>query len=451
MSNRGGSLASVAVVFLCACSGGGVPPDGGHGIDGRAPPADTGVASNDAGGPPPDAMRATWDLPTVGTMYCDALIAATCDASARCECVPACDPVGDRLACMMPFETALGEGATHFDGALLLDLLDARRLYLDHCARRPQALVAQLVYGSIVIGAALGEACPDRYACAGGDGICVSGVCVDRPAVGESCVGMGHGCEPGARCSGGTCVVPSTPPGACVDDVGCNAPAVCIDGSCRDLAGAGEACGATEQCDPGHNCVGGACVASTICDGSASCGYGTECAMVGVCEETRPTGHPCTDDTNCDPGLTCTTAIETCEEAPAAGAPCARGRCAIGAFCESGTCVAKRTIGATCDPALDESCVDGAFCSRGGVCEADLADGETCMRTVECSSASHCNGGTCVPRPGAGEPCFDACLGDLGCIGGVCADPLGAACTRPEECGDVHVCRTTSPCMCPAL
>lgn len=92
------------------------------------------------------------------------------------------------------------------------------------------------------------------------------------------------------------------------------------------------------------------------------------------------------------------------------------------------------------EPALATDCEN--------IFEGQLADGESCVTDLECTSA-YCSGetldgepGTCATKPGDGEPCLDfECADGLHCDNsgggeGVCAPALadGADCTFDDDC-----------------
>jgi len=178
------------------------------------------------------------------------------------------------------------------------------------------------------------------------------------------------------------------------------------------------------------------CMLSAECVGELSvCGF-------------NPT---CTDE--CCPGA--------CRFRPgpfAAGEPCDMGqRCESGTYCKfnaqgeepAAVCTELARRGEACEISnygLDDSCVDGTFCSNDQVCEKRRKDGETCREDRECKPKSQCDDETCVSLAKKGEPCendFDCLRGDTVCYEDECAELLdiGDLCgpfTRP--CADYAVC-----------
>jgi hypothetical protein len=186
--------------------------------------------------------------------------------------------------------------------------------------------------------------------------------------------------------------------------------------------------------------TGGACMISEECI-SQSCVYPSSCkstCCTGTCSPGRgvvPLGAACG-------GLDSTF-------------------CSSDAFCKNGVCVAQVPVGSHCDD--QDLCVAGSSCQSTGsatICTADFPAhgakctlGWPCQRSddycdptsvrcvrrklpgascdgIECVAYANCVNGSCTAFPGPGASCFDAsgqpilnCLGDLICIGDVCALP----------------------------
>lgn len=171
----------------------------------------------------------------------------------------------------------------------------------------------------------------------------------------------------------------------------------------------------------------------------AKCSYNVECAS-----------HYCADNDVC-PG--------TCKKRVALGAACAdTDKCAIGAVCFGGKCVANvpKDVGAACG-AL--SCKEGLYCNSKGKCALPNKAGQPCDIVGSCVAGTQCidngPGGTCQPMPSKGQACVpdiwsDAstqCAAGLVCFNdggevGTCEPKvaIGAACVNTSSCGgwDVH-------------
>jgi hypothetical protein len=140
------------------------------------------------------------------------------------------------------------------------------------------------------------------------------------------------------------------------------------DAECTAYAGPGEPCNwnALSALNPLlPTTPGGTCATGLACHGQTPDGG------LGACVVPVDVGGPCTDDTNCKPGLTC--ACGTCEIPPTTG-PCVNETCQIGvAYCDLGSnvCHPVRPSGASCADAAN-SCGAGLLCgaSAPGVCGA---------------------------------------------------------------------------------
>ncbi len=106
--------------------------------------------------------------------------------------------------------------------------------------------------------------------------------------------------------------------------------------------------------------------------GNATCytNDGLYCAGNGVCAAMIPIGQPCPDYSGC----------------------------VDGAYCDSGTCAAKRAAGSSCSSFSNE-CKDGTYCADPahtgtGTCTNKKADGQACSSFDECQS-ENCQNGKC--------------------------------------------------------
>lgn len=277
---------------------------------------------------------------------------------------------------------------------------------------------------AIVTFAPVGEPCAAPFLCAGGEGACSAGRCVDLPARGEPCSVR---CADGLACVELHCTDPRGEGEACGDHEDCTAPALCTEGRCRaSRQPLGGRCVEAGDCATGLVCEAGTCAA-----GPSGCGaVGEACGAARVCEE-RPArrcraptglGDRCYEDQGCAPGLVCDVGADVpgaCVPPPTEGQPC-YGRCAAGLVC-----MGSRTDGdplARCAPPrrLGERCDD---VGAGGepVCDAGLS----------------CLGGICVDAPRLGEACSSGTFGD----DFLCADGLGCRwegafrCLPPGEAG----------------
>lgn len=187
-------------------------------------------------------------------------------------------------------------------------------------------------------------------------------------------------------------------------------------------------CSADGHCDPGQRCVEGRCVDDGGALGEAC--EGDEDCVQGACLDT-PVGRICTE--RCDPsagdpdvcveGFACVE-IEPCGDGVCipgaageaiAGEPCVEDLDCASRLCLSPAGAAEPQCSRRCDPALDQSCAEGAHCQEQAVgCGACFAD---CL-PGECQVGSVCLDGRCQPLVADGEPCVD----DQECRSGLCVD-----------------------------
>ncbi len=166
------------------------------------------------------------------------------------------------------------------------------------------------------------------------------------------------------------------------------------------LPGPGEACSS-----PVNDGVG--------CKLDAWCG--TSGAVSGVCQASAAVGESCSD-TPCVHVASCVDGV--CAAKADLGAACGAAGCLGGLSCINNRCEALRKLGATCvaaDQCWTTLCLDGA-------CSAGREIGKVCDFDAPCRSELMCVNGTCVPRPGPGEACVDACAGSAFCDQGTCVD-----------------------------
>lgn len=207
--------------------------------------------------------------------------------------------------------------------------------------------------------------------------------------------------------------------GACaahLREVACEDQLGDLDGACGEmwvgLAAEGAACG------PG--------IDSLVCEAGTSCVL--DLSFCGTCEATVPVGAAC-GEARCADGASCVGG--TCVADARPGEPCDEAQpCAIGTWCEEGLCVAPEIVGAgeACDQR--RRCAYKAACVGGTCVETGLL-GEPCSREVPCASG-WCDGGTCAPAGEGGAACSGPveCLSGR-CQGGSCA-PLPGACFDGE-------------------
>ena len=385
-------VVGVAIFGGMACGGGSGTPDGARDDGGAG--RDGGSSGPDGGGdaqcPPSGDLTAEPSPRQVavdGGVPIDQLARAL--AVARCNYVSHCFALSTYLAneCV---DSLVNYESWSYETCASASYIGAfcawtGLFYTDPSADLLQAVAAGVIHYDAqkeaqCIAALLAEACAGETlfeelpACLGVF-TCASGT--DSGASGPTDGGAADG---GSACA--QLIPPSSKPlRTCATDqdcVGLGAPQgpVCVAGVC-----ALSACGITSAfCYPsvaaGASCnsnalsplnaleptaPGGTCAAGLACHGQAADGG------LGTCVLPVDVGGPCTDDTNCKPGLTC--ACGTCEIPPSTGA-CVNGLCEVGvAYCDHGSNVCRpvRPYGASCSDAAG-SCGPGLLCNSAFYC-----------------------------------------------------------------------------------
>lgn len=206
----------------------------------------------------------------------------------------------------------------------------------------------------------VGESCEDTLDCPGARRHqCVNGICVRRPAPGESCDGR-------ALCQG-----------PLVESDCRRHPMNPSEGICAldSRAAEGEPCAVT-------------CFENGSCSGTA--GF----------EATTGEWPECFNED----GLYCN-AASRCVKVLPLGSPCEVGACGIGAWCQDGTCA---PAGAEGDPCRAGTCQKGLFCdppvsrlsgegSPPAFCRPTLPDGAPCTDGSVCERECSFEAGVCGP------------------------------------------------------
>ncbi len=249
------------------------------------------------------------------------------------------------------------------------------------------------------------------------------------------------------------------------------------------------------ETSPKATAIGVACQDDSACAGSTVCPDGSDCALGGCAPEAcrplacRTTGEvdedaycttvDCAADTDCAPGMFCSTVrvVGTATDCPSADGPEDKGdgdpeipcdqlaafNAANGTTYQEGpetlvrnVCV-KRTACAPCVTSVDCSLEEGAACVTVGStthCANACTSDEECPSDYLCAPASSPAAGHCIPRSGtcvppAGSTFCHSCRTDSDCGSAgstwacgeddadaqVCFDTaLSATCTVDEDC-----------------
>jgi hypothetical protein len=207
---------------------------------------------------------------------------------------------------------------------------------------------------------------------------CCAGTCTPKPKVGEPCVDLVDGCEPGIVCGTDlTCVVGDI--GAhCAKVFDCVPGAWCNNHTCVAARKPGEPCNVDATCDGETRCVGlvrrvepptcrrinhegdacdATCLGNFVCDLSRGPG-------LGVCKAIATHGHACSGQLPC---------------------------LGVDQICTGGVCVDRATQGQACID-FNHTCQPELFCSdqlgaTRPICTARFADGQSgCNRPEQCKS-----------------------------------------------------------------
>lgn len=230
----------------------------------------------------------------------------------------------------------------------------------------------------------------------------------------------------------------------CYTDIECISPGAacspedcgdsCCLGTCTPRITEGEPCNTYFGCEPGFKCtVEGFCVSGdvgSLCNDNGDCDPDAWCDRVaGACKRDLPEGALCRDFAQCSGETACVGLTRTVEPP----------RC--------------RRVNVEGD-ACDWFCLGNLYCdlsnSEGlGVCRSLPKHNESCGPFLPCIGKNEiCHLGTCVTRPGKGQPCLDgACLRGLFCgdqldlANPVCRALLedGQDCQQSDQCQS-HVC-----------
>jgi hypothetical protein len=426
---------SLLFFTLAHCSDPDPAVDAGR-SDGGASDGGSSDAAFDAG---LDASTPDGGGSDLNAVFCEPLAAFVCGSASDCGC-GALVPGGalDRDACVARWtvrcaalwQPFLDAGAV-LDPAAASACIDAVRAGTPACARPSGTVVFAECRPFLIDPAAIGAPCTSPY-CAGGDGVCVEGMCAMRGAAGASCGDM-FGCATGLACDGERCFELRDSGAACTVDLECAPPLRCVSGASGTVCGAlGEIdapCIAASDCAIGLVCEDGACSAGpAACDDGATCGHAAMCGGARTCVPRSPAGAECAGDRDCEASLFCDGG--TCTARPGDGDSCARGTvCAAGLGCD--------TDGGTCRP-LPTGGMPCAFGERGPLC----ADGFACA-----------DGTVCGPLPVAGEPCAGTeCAPGLGCDftpeGSICIVPReeGGSCESDRSCAAAFHCGPSGTC-----
>ena len=198
----------------------------------------------------------------------------------------------------------------------------------------------------------------------------------------------------------------------------------CVEAAMRQSLTCGVEDNVDEACESvykGTSAAGDACEFHLECDappgGGASC-RNMDSDGVGVCEilYRGKEGDPCRmtvegDESTAsssmqgtaicykEDGLYCSE--ETgCSAVNQIGRSCDYDTCAIGAYCDSGACEARKGVGEACSDSW--ACVDGLVCMPDGTCGAPKPAGAACTESTECEY--ECDNGVCVSEAFVSAP-----------------------------------------------
>jgi hypothetical protein len=190
----------------------------------------------------------------------------------------------------------------------------------------------------------------------------------------------------------------------------------CSDGVCR-----GAACPRTCQM---RGDVGDVCQVDTDCKTSLYCLLSTQATGAGTCQNFGAVMDVCSSVEPCGLGLRCV--ASRCIQLPTLGAPCPNSLCDDTSFCQvgadGGTCVPRVGAGEGCTD--DLGCLPDLLCQQMVCTPRVLADAgnpcsdrQTCPKSTVCVGASSSQLGSCLPPLQQDAPCIssDDCQGQLAC------------------------------------
>lgn len=231
-----------------------------------------------------------------------------------------------------------------------------------------------------LLGRGQGEPCGNELwgqydDCAPGLWCSWSGQCEPTAELDQPC--LDSECGPGLHCywQTGTCVAAPTEGQRC-DELPCAEGLSCRwendQSRCLPLAAEGESCS------------------------ERSCAEGLWCDSSERCATAPGAGQPCLRGSICDDDSTCDFEVGVCLARPEAGAPCALGSCARGAWCDlsvdpEGLCMPPQPLGGAC---AGHSQCESRYCPNG-FCGSPPQEGESCEATRVCAPGLVCNGTTC--------------------------------------------------------
>lgn len=257
-----------------------------------------------------------------------------------------------------------------------------------------------------------GGGCEDHEACRGGN--CRADErCGPPPAIGDAC-GQSYECYPLGFCEGGECAQRKSSGQACSALDSCLEPMLCVSGKCKMM---------NLECKPAP--VGKMCAWLRVCADNAYCDVfdGFVCKPKKLSGQECFRAEDCADDLRCvlnaeQTGLACAARL-------AAGEVCSEGSdCADGLFCIAGaddtrTCGAG-PAGQPCDAyEPDMGCPAGYFCNDDEQCQAPGGDGADCYYEQPCLTGFYCDTSTCRAQLTEGASCsssdMDQCAAGLYC------------------------------------
>ncbi|HEX7598222.1 MAG TPA: hypothetical protein VF518_08410 [Polyangia bacterium] len=239
--------------------------------------------------------------------------------------------------------------------------------------------------------------------------------------------------------------------------------------------------------------LGGACDFDEDCLGKAFC-KSVDATCPGQCAALLVAGQACSQDSNCQDGLQCSSETQLCVAPAAVGEACEYGAppCGPGLLClgkddtkkAPGACKSPGQAfaaqeGETCDPTTGLLCLSGLSCVADSFtltpaaivwkcvksgsyaatagCKPGIPDACAAGNTCKTGTGLQALTGTCVAIPSAGEACGSGlgtqCEPEAACVLGVCQNLAqnGVSCTGDamcfsEYCGRSGGCEAKLPC-----
>jgi hypothetical protein len=161
-------------------------------------------------------------------------------------------------------------------------------------------------------------------------------------------------------------------------------------------------------------------------------------------------GESCRSSSSCKQGR-CVLSVEDNTPVECSGTctlssiGCGGQTCGDDEYCHQDECKQRLDEGSTCDPFVNDICLEGLSCGPEDTCITPRSEGGTCVRVEDCAEGLVCLDSECSPPSQLGEKCGSnpQCADGLYCgDAGECVQraPAGSTCFGDEQCLEEHRC-----------